>query len=497
MIVIPRKLTLKSLMSYRKQIQTVFFLELLIIIGLGSFAYLFWNTMCSGTGWSSCIGDSQYAPIWFAVYSILRPLLATPIMIIALIAGASFGPILGTILAALGVTLSCLLIYLPAKYIGKIYVKPFLSANLPAMWRLMRTQDYKVAFITRWIPIFPFDLFSILFGVMDFRFKSVAIATFFGVIPECYMFARLSGNPTADGITSTISSLMIIGLAALGPLVAYEIVSRKRGSSLWNRIKSVYRELIFEIRANNEIVRRQEYVPGKIPVILLYGFFSSRRSLTVLERILQARGFQVMSFNLGGLFGVFFTRGIKETARFIDQKIERQIKRHGFQKVHIVAHSKGGLVAVWWLLKLDGWRVCDRLITMGTPFQGSIFTYLALVTPLGFIWKDVWQMRPGSEFLRELHNLPVPKETQIYCLFSEKDGVARGRAGMFTPSKHQNNIAPVELNHIGHFEFLYRRDVGDVLTKLLRTPPSQQQAAATQAQEQQHEVDAKDRKYSG
>ncbi len=75
-------------------------------------------------------------------------------MVIALIAGDAFGPIVGTLMAALSVTLSCLILYLPAKYIGKIYIKPFLSANLPAIWRLMRTQDYKLVFITRWIPIF-------------------------------------------------------------------------------------------------------------------------------------------------------------------------------------------------------------------------------------------------------------------------------------------------------------------------------------------------------
>src|SRR5690606_913362 len=105
--------------------------------------------------------------------------------------------------------------------------------------------------MTRWIPILRFDISSILFGRSDCRFRSVLIATFIGVIPECYMFARISGNPSADLITSTMSSLTIVGFAALIPLLLYEIISRKRGSSLWNRVKGVYRELVFELRANN------------------------------------------------------------------------------------------------------------------------------------------------------------------------------------------------------------------------------------------------------
>src|SRR5690606_9370466 len=137
---------------------------------VGGAAFLFWSSVCPQEGgWATCLGDGPSAPAWFVFYSIVRPFLATPIMVISLIAGGAFGTYWGTILAAMGVTLSCMIIYLPAKYVGKIYVKPFLSANLPAMWRLMRTQDYKLVFISRWIPIFPFDFMSILFGVSDFR----------------------------------------------------------------------------------------------------------------------------------------------------------------------------------------------------------------------------------------------------------------------------------------------------------------------------------------
>jgi triacylglycerol lipase len=393
-------------------------------------------------------------------------------MILALIAGDAYGPYWGTLITASGLTLSCAILYFPAKYLGKIHIKPFLSSNLPAMWKFIRTQDYKVVFITRFIPLFPFDIFSILFGIADFRFKSVIIGTFFGSLAESYMFARLV-DPSASLLTQTAKSLTMFGFIALAPLLIYEIFERKKGSSLWNRVRNMYREFVFEIRANNEIVHRQTYSKEKIPVILLYGFFSSRRSLTVLERILQARGFQVMSFNLGGLFGVFFTRGISETARFIDTKIRRQIHRHDFKKVHIVAHSKGGLVAMWWLLKLGGHRVCDKLITMGTPFKGSWLTYLAIISPLGFFWPDVWQMRPGSSFLKDLHGTTVPRSLRVHCLYSLKDRVTPGTAGLFEPTaRPEGKITPIPMHHISHFEFLYRRDVGDVLTKLLLEPGS-------------------------
>jgi pimeloyl-ACP methyl ester carboxylesterase len=199
----------------------------------------------------------------------------------------------------------------------------------------------------------------------------------------------------------------------------------------------------------------------------LYGFFSSRRALTVLEKLLVARGHQVLSFNLGGLLGTFFTKSVLDTAAFIDYKIKRQIDRHGFKKFHVVAHSKGGLVALWWILKLGGHIHCDKVITMGTPFAGTRWTYLALVTPLGFFWRDMWQMRPGSSFLRYLKAAEIPENVSIHCLHSTRDNIARGEKGLFKPRKFAERVESIPMNKVSHFEFLYRRDVADRLSAIL------------------------------
>ena len=453
--------------SYRKQIKTVMLIELAIITVAGSIAYTFWQGMCDGS-WSSCLAEGWGRPFSFFVLAAFRPLLFTPIMIVAFIGGDAFGHFWGTIFTAVGTTASGMIVYFFAKMLGRRYSKPWLSANLPATWKLIRTQDYKLVFATRLIPVFPFDLMSFVYGALSFRGSAVFFATLIGSIPEAYMFTRLSIETDATVLESTIRTLTEFSLATLFPLIIYEVIARKRGSSLWTRLKRVYRELVYEARATNNIVKSQTYSGDKTPVILLYGFFSSRRALTVLERLLTQQGHQVMSFNLGGLFGVFFTRGIEEAARFLDMKIGRQIKRHGFERFHIVSHSKGGLVALWWLLRLGGVRYCDTLITMGTPFTGSRLTYLALVTPLGFFWRDVWQMRPNSLFLKELHELEIPPELSVFCFHSEKDKVSTGINGVFRPLEAKGRIVPVPMHAVSHFEFLTRRDVGDYLAKILR-----------------------------
>jgi hypothetical protein len=119
------------------------------------------------------------------------------------------------------------------------------------------------------------------------------------------------------------------------------------------------------------------------------------------------------------------------------------------------------------MLHLSGHRYCDRIITMGTPFRGTKLVWLALFSPFGFFWPDMWQMRPGAKFLKQLRTVPVPDHVNIYCLFSDRDDVSKGKHGIFEPAPTSDQVTPVSAHHISHYEFLYRREIGDTITYLL------------------------------
>ena len=428
----------------------------------------------------SCLtGEHLPRVIGFLLLSMIRPFIFTPLIFMALLSGKTFGPWLGTLMTTLGSLLSCLSVFGIGKMLGKRFTKPWLRSNLPATFKFIRSQDYKVVFAARLLPLLPFDILSFLFGALDFRLKSVAIASFFGTSPEAYLYAKLV-DPAETVMGSTVTLLETIALGIIVPLLGFEFISRKRGTSMWQLLKAVLQEISYEARANNDIIKRHAFSADQPPVLLLYGFFSSRRTMTQLERRLSERGHQVMSFNLGGLLGTFFTADIVETATFIDYKIKRQLARHGFKKVQIVAHSKGGLVALWWALKLGGAQYCDKIITMGTPYKGSWLTYLALVTPLGFIWRDVGQMRPGSGFLSALHHSKVPANLSIFCLYSRKDRVAQDTSGLFQPQPESAQVEGVPVHEFSHFEMHYRREIADKVAELLQREEASTQAVACQ-----------------
>ena len=417
-------------------------------------------------------------PVKYLIIAAVRPFTFFVAILPYLTIGAkSFGDvgsfgIVAILLMTTSAVISFATVYGVGKLIGKKLVNPWLSSNLPQTFKFVRSQDWKIVILTRLIPFIPFDILSFFYGILDFRFKQTLIFTTLIAVAESYLLFGIIDEETS--VTMAIfSSMAIISGVFIVPGIIYEWIMRKRGSGLIRRVNAMGNELIYEMRLNNDIVKRHSYSKSSSPVLLLYGFFSSRRTLSVMERLLTQRGYQVISFNLGGLFDIFFTRGIIETAKFIDYKLMRQFNRNEFKKVRIVAHSKGGLVALWWVLRLGGYRYCDRVVTMGTPFKGSRLTWLALITPLGFWWKDVWQMRPGSSTLKALEDTTLPPNVKITCLYSDKDRVATGRNGVYSPYFGDGNqVEGIPMHHVSHFEFLYRRDVADQLALSLGDPES-------------------------
>ena len=111
---------------------------------------------------------------------------------------------------------------------------------------------------------------------------------------------------------------------------------------------SLVAELLREAAGLNGVERRTDFEGGDSPVLLLYGFSSTRRALDVLERRLRRDGYAVFSLNLGGLRRTLDGGGIDDRALLVREKVERLYARHpGLGPLTLVGHSQGGLVAAW------------------------------------------------------------------------------------------------------------------------------------------------------
>lgn len=215
----------------------------------------------------------------------------------------------------------------------------------------------------------------------------------------------------------------------------------------------------------NRIERRTDFTRCARPVLLLYGFFATRRTLEVLERRLRRDGYCVFSVNLGGLARAFNTRGIADVADFLRVKIERMYARHaGMGPLTIVGHSKGGLIGAYYVKRLGGHRRVRALVTMGTPHNGTLTALLGLaILPVA---RSVLQMMPGSAFLRGLRKGPWPESVHLASLYSRRDRVAPYPTAILR-GRGQPNVRNVELD-CDHGGFLVKKRAYQALLREIR-----------------------------
>lgn len=213
--------------------------------------------------------------------------------------------------------------------------------------------------------------------------------------------------------------------------------------------------------ARGNRIRRRAAVADtteKRPLLIIHGFMGTRGSMYLLERRLAADGFVVFSFNIGAIN----TRDIRRSAFIIHRKIERILAQSAVKEVDILGHSMGGLIGLYYIKKLGGAARVRRLVMMGTPLHG---TWIALggVATLGLFSTSSWQLLPGSRFLAELHEGPIPPGVEVYSVGALRDWVVP-----FSSTKGQG-VKSVAVP-LGHSSLVISESVYERLRDLLTAP---------------------------
>lgn len=203
--------------------------------------------------------------------------------------------------------------------------------------------------------------------------------------------------------------------------------------------------------AGNAIERRDDFGEGEV-VLLLHGFFQTRNIWEVMEDRLRFDGYSVMSFNLGGLLYRFNTKPVDRIARDIAHKIEGLRLRHGFDGLHIVGHSKGGLIARRYVQHYGGVRRVKSVVTLGTPHHGAPTAAIAL--PLQSV-ASVAELMPYSGVVRALKKDIFPAHIPLTSIYSTGDLVCPFWGSVLRPRDGESSMHNVQVRGVGHSELTW------------------------------------------
>jgi pimeloyl-ACP methyl ester carboxylesterase len=146
------------------------------------------------------------------------------------------------------------------------------------------------------------------------------------------------------------------------------------------------------------------------PILLVHGMVDNRSIFTLLRRGLLRRGFgRVLTLNYSPLTG-----DVRAAAADLAERVEQLVADSGYERVHVIGHSLGGLIARYYVQRLGGHERVHSLVTLGTPHGGTQAARLLPAT-LGR------QLRPGSDLVAELSQPAPDVATRFVAYWSDLD----------------------------------------------------------------------------
>ena len=146
------------------------------------------------------------------------------------------------------------------------------------------------------------------------------------------------------------------------------------------------------------------------PILLVHGMVDNRSIFTVLRRGLRRRGFhRVLTLNYSPL-----TRDVRLAATGLATRVEQLCEQTGFERIHVIGHSMGGLIARYYVQRLGGDERVHTLVTLGTPHTG---TRAAALVPHHL----ARQLRPDSDLVQELSEPAAGCRTRFLAVWSDLD----------------------------------------------------------------------------
>lgn len=156
------------------------------------------------------------APLVFIVISSLRPLLFVPAGLISIVGGLAFGLLLGTVYTVISSTIGAIIAFTLTRYFGQELIRKIWPGRTEKWSQALHGQGMYLIFLTRLLPIFPFDAISYAAGLSQIKFCDFILGTILGVIPGTLLYTFL-GSTIHEGLSPRLvgALLLVLGVGLI------------------------------------------------------------------------------------------------------------------------------------------------------------------------------------------------------------------------------------------------------------------------------------------
>lgn len=181
--------------------------------------------------------------------------------------------------------------------------------------------------------------------------------------------------------------------------------------------------------------------PEGLPVLLIHGYGCNSGYWHSMSKVLAQAKIPHYAVDMEPVIG-----GIDEYVPIIHEKIERIREQSGYDKVILVGHSMGGLVARAYMRAHGSERIA-KVITLGTPHHGTGLAHFGVgLNTQQMRWTATEQEGIASEWLRELAAEEGPDTYRlVVSIYSHHDNIISPQR-----SSHLAGAKNIEFHAIGH-----------------------------------------------
>ena len=154
--------------------------------------------------------------VYVLVSTVACVVLMMPGFVFALVAGALFGPVWGTLLCWVAVTAGAVAAFVAGRVFLKDAVKPLLAKS-PALNKLLfegaHKSDLYLLAVTRLVPVFPYNLQNFAYGITDVSFGHYALYSAAFLFPGTAAYTVAAAGLVDEGqrlVCFTVAAVLLV-----------------------------------------------------------------------------------------------------------------------------------------------------------------------------------------------------------------------------------------------------------------------------------------------
>ena len=187
--------------------------------------------------WFQGMGAIGY--ITYILIYILVAVFMFPASAITIVAGITFGSMLGGILALIGSTIGACVAFIIAKYVARDLIVSRFSENIifKKIEKGVAENGTSFLILTRLVPIFPYNIQNYAYGVTKMKVGTFGLVSFITMAPGAIIYAFMAGEIATNGLSlKLLFQFAVAGLFLFMVSLIPKYIANKKGISI-NKFK--------------------------------------------------------------------------------------------------------------------------------------------------------------------------------------------------------------------------------------------------------------------